>query len=109
MGILEKLDEQQRQAALAPDGIIKVMAGAGTGKTTTLMGRVSHLLETEVRPENIMVVTFTRKAANEFKTRLIADIGEQAATGIRVGTFHAYCARFLRRHAALAGDRKSVG
>lgn len=102
MGIFDLLDEQQLQAATAPDGMVKVVAGAGTGKTTTLKARVVYLIENGIPPEAIRAITFTRKAANEFQHRLTDEIGEDIARQVRLGTFHSYCARFLRAHYRLA-------
>ena len=88
---------------MAPDGVVKVTAGAGTGKTTALMARVMYLIERGVPAPAIRAITFTRKAANEFTERLTREVGESVARQVKLGTFHAYCARFLRKHTALAG------
>lgn len=102
---LKYLDDDQYSAATSGDGITRVMAGAGTGKTTTLISRVLYLLrERKISPEKIVVVTFTKKAANEVYQRLeeaLSDIPEHTRMfimcSVRIGTFHALCARFLRR------------
>jgi DNA helicase-2/ATP-dependent DNA helicase PcrA len=94
---LSKIDADQRAAVTAPDGAVIVFAGAGSGKTRTLTARIAYLIEREVAPGEIMAVTFTRKAADEMRRRISAIVGETAAAGLRVGTFHAQMAQILRR------------
>jgi len=103
---LEGLNEAQREAVEALDGPVLVLAGAGTGKTRVLTTRLAHLLATRrAWPSEILVVTFTNKAAREMKDRIGRLIGG-AVEGMQwLGTFHAIGARMLRRHAELAGLR----
>jgi len=102
LDLLEGLDERQRLAATAPDGAVLVRAGAGTGKTRTLVARIQHLIRgRRVAPWEITAVTFTRKAAREIKSRLSLALGEASAQPVSVGTFHSLSARILRRNAAL--------
>jgi DNA helicase II / ATP-dependent DNA helicase PcrA len=101
------LDPEQRLAVTAPDGNVSVVAGAGTGKTFTIVERVKHLiLEFKVPPEEIVVVTFTNKAAAEIKQRVMDAVGPQAIN-IRMGTFHSLSLRILRRYAEMTGLQSS--
>jgi ATP-dependent DNA helicase UvrD/PcrA len=100
---LERLNPPQREAVTHGDGALLVLAGAGSGKTRVLTYRVAHLIaERGVRPEQILAVTFTNKAAGEMRERLHALLGD-AGSGLTVGTFHAVCARWLRREAPALG------
>ncbi|MFX4220580.1 MAG: ATP-dependent helicase [Thalassobaculum sp.] len=102
-GYLDGLNEGQRAAVEALDGPVLVLAGAGTGKTRVLTTRLSHLLALgNARPWNVLAVTFTNKAAREMKERVAGIVGP-AAEQVWLGTFHALCARILRRHAELVG------
>jgi DNA helicase-2/ATP-dependent DNA helicase PcrA len=100
---LTVLNPEQRAAAIAEDGPLLVLAGAGTGKTRVLTTRLAHLLLTRrVRPFNVLAVTFTNKAAREMVERVSGLLG-QSVEGLWLGTFHAVGARILRRHAELVG------
>jgi DNA helicase-2/ATP-dependent DNA helicase PcrA len=102
-GYLDGLNEGQRAAVDALDGPVLVLAGAGTGKTRVLTTRLSHLLALgKAKPWNVLAVTFTNKAAREMKERVAKIVGP-AAEQVWLGTFHALCARILRRHAELVG------
>lgn len=106
-GYLDGLNEGQRAAVEALDGPVLVLAGAGTGKTRVLTTRLSHLLALgNARPWNVLAVTFTNKAAREMKERVAGIVGP-AAEQVWLGTFHALCARILRRHAELVGLRSN--
>jgi DNA helicase-2/ATP-dependent DNA helicase PcrA len=103
---LSSLNAPQRQAVVHEDGPLVVFAGAGSGKTRVITFRVAQLIaEHGVPPWRILAVTFTNKAAGEMRERLTGLLGERASA-VRVGTFHAMCARFLRRHAELIGISK---
>lgn len=104
MDILAGLNEQQYAAVTAPDGPVIILAGPGSGKTRVLTNRIAYLIQHEnVAPWRIMAVTFTNKAAKEMRERIEAILGEDLH-GLSVGTFHATCARILRREAEnLAG------
>ena len=91
------LDESQRRAVETQARRVAVVAGPGAGKTRTLTARVAHLLDSGVKPEEITVVTFTRRAAQELKERLEDLVGKGAAQGMAVGTFHALCRELLGR------------
>ncbi|HRE47301.1 MAG TPA: UvrD-helicase domain-containing protein [Aggregatilineales bacterium] len=98
--ILDGLNDAQRAAVSTPAGATLVVAGPGSGKTRVLTRRVAYLItEMGVYPEEIMAVTFTNKAAGEMRVRIEKILG-RTMRGLAVGTFHALCARILRREAA---------
>ena len=100
---LSGLNPEQREAVEAVDGPLLVLAGAGTGKTRVLTTRFAHILLTgRAFPGQVLAVTFTNKAAREMRERVGAMLG-RPAEGLWLGTFHALCARMLRRHAGLVG------
>ncbi len=100
---LTRLNPEQRQAVESVDGPVLVLAGAGTGKTRVLTTRFAHiLLSGRAAPGQVLAVTFTNKAAREMRERVGALLG-RPAEGLWLGTFHALCARMLRRHAELVG------
>jgi DNA helicase-2/ATP-dependent DNA helicase PcrA len=100
---LTKLNDEQRMAVETIDGPLLVLAGAGTGKTRVLTTRFAHILLTgRAAPGQVLAVTFTNKAAREMRERVGALLG-RPAEGLWLGTFHALCARMLRRHAELVG------
>src|SRR5438128_1822563 len=101
---LAGLNPEQREAVLATDGPVLVLAGAGTGKTRVLTTRLAHILATRrAWPGQILSVTFTNKAAREMKERIGALIGGVVEGMQWLGTFHSIAAKMLRRHAELAG------
>ncbi len=101
---LEGLNPAQRAAVEQMDGPVLMLAGAGTGKTRALTARIVHLLsQGQARPNEILAVTFTNKAAREMKSRVGGMLG-QAIEGVPwLGTFHSICVKLLRRHAELVG------
>jgi len=101
---LEGLNPAQREAVEALQGPVLMLAGAGTGKTKALTSRIAHLLMTgTARPNEILAVTFTNKAAREMKMRVGRQLGEAVEGMPWLGTFHAICVKLLRRHAELVG------
>ncbi|MEC9105105.1 MAG: UvrD-helicase domain-containing protein, partial [Pseudomonadota bacterium] len=107
MPYLDELNPAQREAVEALDGPVLMLAGAGTGKTKALTARIVHLLNTgRARPNEILSVTFTNKAAKEMKIRVGKMLGEAVEGMPWLGTFHAICVKLLRRHAELV-DLKS--
>ncbi|MDV4146066.1 ATP-dependent helicase [Shimia sp. FJ5] len=107
MPYLDELNPAQREAVEKMDGPVLMLAGAGTGKTKALTARIVHLLNTgRARPNEILAVTFTNKAAREMKNRVGRMLGETVEGMPWLGTFHAICVKLLRRHAELV-DLKS--
>src|SRR5207245_2400736 len=102
VGYAAELTEQQLAAVTAPPGPILVIAGAGSGKTRTLTYRVAYLLENGIDPRNILLLTFTNKAAREMLGR-VANLLSVDATGLWGGTFHSVGNRILRRHGNAIG------
>ncbi|WP_164657950.1 ATP-dependent helicase [Tropicibacter sp. Alg240-R139] len=104
MPYLDDLNPAQREAVEILDGPVLMLAGAGTGKTKALTTRIVHLLNThKARPNEILAVTFTNKAAREMKNRVGRMLGQPAEGMPWLGTFHSICVKLLRRHAELAG------
>ena len=98
MDFLDKLNPQQKRAVTAPGGAVLILAGPGSGKTRVLTQRVAYLIGYEgVRPYQMLAVTFTNKAAREMESRVQKMLGEDMTRGLMLGTFHASCARILRR------------
>jgi DNA helicase II / ATP-dependent DNA helicase PcrA len=107
MDILATLNPAQREAVEAIKGPVLILAGPGSGKTRVITHRVAYLVKIcGVIPHNIMAVTFTNKAAREMKERLEQLLG-QAAEALSLGTFHAICARILRREGKAIGLESS--
>ncbi|WP_102107570.1 ATP-dependent helicase [Oceaniglobus roseus] len=101
---LDGLNPAQRQAVETLDGPVLMLAGAGTGKTKALTARIAHLMMTgRARPNEILAVTFTNKAAREMKDRVGRLLGQTVEGMPWLGTFHAICVKLLRRHAELVG------
>jgi superfamily I DNA/RNA helicase len=99
---LADLNPEQREAVLHADGPMLVLAGAGTGKTSVLTRRIARLIETGVKPEEILALTYTRKAACEMKERVFGLFGSNAKK-IRIGTFHSLALEIVRRYSHVVG------
>jgi DNA helicase-2/ATP-dependent DNA helicase PcrA len=102
------LNERQRQAVLHGDGPLLVLAGAGSGKTSTMTHRIAHLMAGRGVPAfQILGLSFTNKAANELKERVkklvVSRLGSRATRGLMISTFHSLCVRILRTHAERIG------
>ncbi|PCH66863.1 MAG: DNA helicase II [Rhodobacteraceae bacterium] len=101
---LDGLNPAQREAVETMNGPVLMLAGAGTGKTRALTARIVHILNTgTARPNEVLAVTFTNKAAREMKNRVGQMLGQSIEGMPWLGTFHSICAKLLRRHAELAG------
>jgi DNA helicase II / ATP-dependent DNA helicase PcrA len=101
---MDGLNPAQRAAVEALDGPVLMLAGAGTGKTKALTARIAHLLTTgRARPNEILAVTFTNKAAREMKERVSRLLGQSVEGMPWMGTFHSISVKILRRHAELVG------
>ena len=97
MDLLEGLNDKQYEAVINTEGPCLVIAGAGSGKTKVLTHKVAYLIkEKDVKPWDILAITFTNKAANEMKERVIKLVGD-IANDMWIGTFHAVCVRILRK------------
>src|SRR5919198_1738550 len=103
MNFLEKLNPQQREAVLQITGPLLILAGAGSGKTRVITYRIAYLIgDGHAEPDEVLAVTFTNKAAGEMRERVESVLGEDC-NGVWLSTFHALCARLLRREAPHIG------
>lgn len=101
--LLKDLNSKQKEAVLATDGPVLILAGPGSGKTKTLTSRVAWLLSQAVLPEHILAVTFTNKAAGEMRERIKRLAGNRNIENLFIGTFHSLAAKILRAHAPCLG------
>lgn len=97
--LLNELNERQRRAVCATEGPCMIVAGPGAGKTRVLVHRIAYLCQKGVAPDQVLVLTFTNKAAQEMRHRLIEMIGAAEASKVWMGTFHSLFARILRLEA----------
>ena len=103
MSFLEKLNPEQREAVLHRDGPLLILAGAGSGKTRVICCRLAYLIrDGHAEPDQVLAVTFTNKAAEEMRGR-VEQLLESESPQLWISTFHAFCARVLRREAPLIG------
>ncbi len=94
---LHSLNTEQKGAACAPQGHNLIIASAGTGKTSTIVGRIAYLLSSGILPEQILLLTFTNKAASEMIARVAKYFGKEKANAIESGTFHSICYKWLKK------------
>jgi DNA helicase-2/ATP-dependent DNA helicase PcrA len=99
----KKLNKEQLEAVVSTDGPVLVIAGAGTGKTRILTYRVSYLIESGVDPSEILLLTFTKKAANEMLSRVDALRNDSLSTKVKGGTFHSLAVRLIRENHTVFG------
>jgi DNA helicase-2/ATP-dependent DNA helicase PcrA len=103
MNFLEKLNPEQREAVLHLDGPLLILAGAGSGKTRVITYRIAYIIgDAHAEPDQVLAVTFTNKAAEEMRERVVGLIGSDCE-GVWLSTFHALCARLLRRDGPAIG------
>src|SRR5919107_2942321 len=103
MHFLDKLNPEQREAALHLGGPLLILAGAGSGKTRVITFRIAYLIgDGHADPDQVLAVTFTNKASQEMRERVESLIGS-TASGVWLSTFHSLCARLLRREAPKIG------
>src|SRR5579872_3346574 len=103
MQFLDSLNPEQREAVLHLDGPLLILAGAGSGKTRVITSRIAYMVgDGHAKPNEVLAVTFTNKAAEEMRARVESLLGSDV-TGMWVSTFHALCARLLRREAPAIG------
>jgi DNA helicase-2/ATP-dependent DNA helicase PcrA len=99
----QDLNPQQLKAVTTNAPHTLVLAGAGSGKTKTIIARASHLIATGTEPKRILILAFTRRAAREIEARVALSLGRQASHGLNASTFHSWCAHLLRRAPKLFG------
>ncbi len=102
MSILNELNPMQKEAASYIDGPLLILAGAGSGKTRTLIYRIAHMIDKGIAPFNILAVTFTNKAAKEMRERISGLIGNEG-DNVWISTFHSLCVRILRSSGSKIG------
>ena len=99
---LSKLNKDQKEAVINFEGPSFIIAGPGAGKTRVIIFRAAYMIKSGINPKNILLFTFTRKAAKEIKERIEKEIGLDAK-GITTGTYHNFCSRLLRKYAEYIG------
>ena len=102
---LDELNISQRKAVTFNGKHLLVLAGAGTGKTKTIISRAAYLIESGVSPEKIQILTFTKRAANEIVSRVKASLNSADANTLNGSTFHSWCNQLLSRFPNLFGTK----
>lgn len=102
---LDKLNEEQKKAATHIDGPLLIIAGAGSGKTTTLINRVAYMVDRGIAPESILLLTFTNAAADNMKKRA-SKLSDPNCKKITASTYHSFCAENVRKYAPFVGVNK---
>lgn len=95
---MDNLNQEQQYAATFTGKHLLVLAGAGTGKTRTIIARAKHLIKSGISPKRILILSFTRKAANEIVERIKMEIPETQAEGLQGSTFHSWCMSIIKNH-----------
>jgi len=104
MEYLQELNQQQKQAVLEKHPRLCVIAGPGCGKTKTLVSKAIHLLTSQqAQPQNILVLTFAKKAIKEIKKRVFSHITEISPKDLHIYNFHSFCFKVLNTHSHLLG------
>ena len=98
---LDRLNDKQRQAAMMIEGPLLILAGAGSGKTSTMTERIAYMIEQGISPYHLLAVTFTNKAAAEMRSRVEDLVG--SCRDMWIMTFHSMCLRILRYHCEIIG------
>lgn len=104
--VIDSLNAPQKEAALTLDKDVRIIAGAGSGKTRVLMARIASLVDNGILPWRILAITFTNKASREMKERL-QTLLQDAARDVRISTIHSLCVRILREDASAIGYPKN--
>lgn len=104
--ILKELNPEQQIAVQDINGPKFLVAGPGSGKTKVLISRTQYMLLSGIKPENILLFTFTNKAAKEIKQRISSALGESISSKITTGTYHSFCCRLLRQYGKVLGYKK---
>jgi len=104
---IDKLNPEQREAVETIHGPLLILAGAGTGKTRTVTCRIAHMVDQGIRPESILAVTFTNKAAEEMRERVADMVTGKVARAMTICTFHSLCVRLLRQDIDKVGYKKN--
>lgn len=99
----KKFNKEQLEAINSLDGRIRVIAGAGAGKTSVITERFNHLLDKGVQPHRILCVTFTNKASDEMKSRVLSKHSSIMANSLNISTFHSLCLKILRNNIQILG------
>lgn len=96
--ILNQLNKEQKEAVTSSYGPLLVLAGAGTGKTKVITSRIAWMIHSNIKPEYIVAVSFTNKAAKEMRERLCSMVGEKATKKVELSTFHSFALKLLRQY-----------